>query len=171
MKPKIILSVLCILTLATVLSAVAFSRHNQSDSGPAGHLRTFQVHGQILAVDRAGKKVRIAHEAIPDYMPAMTMPFPVKNGEILSGLSPGENVQFELDVTVNDSWVSHIEKIAEDSPTEIASIQTAATSVQDYATELIQVGEEERGALLGERRDYRAQGRYGHTPGICQGHS
>ena len=58
MKPKIILSVLCILTLATVLSAVAFSHHNQSDSDLAGHLRTFQVHGQILAVDSAGKKVR-----------------------------------------------------------------------------------------------------------------
>ncbi len=71
----------------------------------------------------------------------MTMPFPVKNGEILTGLSPGENVQFELDVTEKDSWVSHIEKIVGDSPTETAGVQTAATSVQDYATELIQVGE------------------------------
>ena len=132
MKPKIILSILCILTLATVLSAVAFSRHNQSDSGPAGHLRTFQVHGQILAVDSAGKTVRVAHEAIPDYMPAMTMPFPVKSGDILSGFSPGENVQFELDVTENDSWISHIEKIPGDSPTETSGIQTTVTSVQDY---------------------------------------
>jgi protein SCO1/2 len=141
MKPKIILSVLCILTLATVLSAVAFSHHNQSNSGPADHLRTFQVHGQILAVDGSARTVRIAHEAIPDYMPAMTMPFPVKIGETLSGLAPGENVQFELDVTEKDSWISHIERIAGDSPTETAGIQTTATSVQDYVTERIQVGE------------------------------
>jgi protein SCO1 len=141
MKPKIILSVLCIVTLATVLSAMAFSRRNQPAPGPAGNLRTFQVHGQILAVDGAGKTVRIAHEAIPDYMPAMTMPFPVKSGEILSGLAPGENVQFELDVTEKDSWISHIEKIAGDPLTETAGIHTAVTPVQDYVTERIQLGE------------------------------
>lgn len=141
MKPKVILPVLCILTLATVLSAVAFSRHNQSNVGPVGHLRTFQVRGQVLAVDGVARTVQIAHEAIPDYMPAMTMPFPLKNGEILSVLSPGENVQFELDVTEKDSWISHIERIAGDAPTETFGSQASANSVQDYVTERVQVGE------------------------------
>jgi protein SCO1/2 len=132
MKPKIILPILGILTLATVLSVVAFNRHNESSSASAGHLRTFQVHGQIRAVDVAGKTIRIAHEEIPDYMPAMTMPFPVKDADILKGFSPGEKVQFELMVTENDSWISHIEKIAGDSPTETADTQTTVTErVQD----------------------------------------
>src|ERR1022692_521552 len=141
MKPKIILTVLCILTLAAVISALAVSRHNESNKNSAGHQRTFQVHGQIRAVDIAAKTVRISHEEIPDYMPAMTMPFPVKNVGVLKGFSAGENVQFELVVTENDSWISHIEKIAGDSPTETTGVQTTSTSAQNADGGRIRAGE------------------------------
>ena len=107
----------------------------------AGHQRTFQVHGQIRAVDVAGKTVRIAHEEIPNYMPAMIMPFPVKNADILKGFSAGENVQFELVVTENDSWISHIEMIAGDSPAETAGIQTTSASAQNADAGRIRAGE------------------------------
>jgi protein SCO1/2 len=141
MKPKIIIPVLCILTLTAVLSALAFNRHNEANSGPVGHPRTFQVHGQIRAVDVAGKTVRIAHEEIPNYMPAMTMPFPVKSADILKGFSSGENVQFELVVTENDSWISHIEKITGDSPAETAAVQTTSASAQNAEVERVRAGE------------------------------
>jgi protein SCO1/2 len=141
MKPKIILPVLGILTLAAVVSAVAFNHHNESDSGSAGHPRTFEVHGQIRAVDIAGKTVHIAHEEIPNYMPAMTMPFPVKNTDILKGLSSGDNVQFELMVTENDAWVSQIERIAGNSPEETADIQRASASAQSADAERVRAGE------------------------------
>jgi protein SCO1/2 len=141
MKPKIILTVLCILTLAAVISALAVSRHNESNKNSAGHQRTFQVHGQIRAVDIAAKTVRISHEEIPDYMPAMTMPFPVKNEGVLKGFSAGENVQFELVVTENDSWISHIEAISPDAPTESAAIQTTNASTQNSEAERVRSGE------------------------------
>jgi protein SCO1/2 len=141
MKHKIIIPVLCVLTLTAVLSALAFNRHNEAASGPAGHPRAFQVHGQIRAVDVAGKTVRIAHEEIPNYMPAMTMPFPVKNADILKGFSSGENVQFELVVTENDSWISHIEKIAGDSTAEAADVQTTSASAQNADAERVRAGE------------------------------
>jgi protein SCO1/2 len=141
MKPKIILPLLGILTLATVISAVAFNHRNDSSSASDGRLRTFQVHGQIRAVDVAGKTVRIAHEAIPDYMPAMIMPFPVKNVDILKGFSTGENVQFELVVTEKDSWISHLEKITGDSPAETTGVQTTSTSAQNADGGQIRSGE------------------------------
>ncbi len=141
MKTKIILPVLGILTLAAVLSAVAFNHHNESSNGSASHPRTFEVHGQIRAVDVAGKTVRIAHEAIPNYMPAMIMPFPVKNVDILEGLSAGENVQFELDVTETDAWVSHIEKIEGDSPPETSDSQTTGAVAQNADVDRIRAGE------------------------------
>ncbi|MGP8233803.1 MAG: SCO family protein [Limisphaerales bacterium] len=141
MKAKIILTVLCILTLAAVISALAVSRHNESNQNSASHQQTFQVHGQIRAVDVAGKTVRIAHEKISNYMPAMIMPFPVKNVNILKGLSVGENVQFELVVTETDAWVSHIEKIAGDLPTDTSGAPTASTSVQNADVDRIRAGE------------------------------
>jgi protein SCO1/2 len=130
---------LCALTLAAVLSALAFARQSESNSGPAGHPRTFQVHGQIRAVDLTGKTVRIAHEEIPHYMPAMTMPFPVKDANVLQGLAAGENVQFELVVTENDAWISHIEKI--EAAIEVSENQMPRASAPSAEADRLQPGE------------------------------
>jgi hypothetical protein len=43
-----------------------------------------EVKGRIIEIDAAEKSVRIAHEEIPDYMPAMTMPFSVKSTALLT---------------------------------------------------------------------------------------
>ena len=94
MKAKIILPLLGILPLATVLSVVALNHRNKSGNGSVSHQRTFEVRGQIRGIDVAGKTVRIAHEKIPNDMPAMIMPFPVKNADTLKGFSAGESVQF-----------------------------------------------------------------------------
>src|SRR5437899_3043722 len=41
--------------------------------------QVFEANGTIVELLPAEKSVRIQHEAIPDYMPAMTMPFDVKD--------------------------------------------------------------------------------------------
>jgi protein SCO1/2 len=53
----------------------------------------------------------IAHDAIPDYMEAMTMPFKVKEQGELAGLRPGDKILFRLRVTDTESWVESISKI------------------------------------------------------------
>src|SRR5512138_1913912 len=50
----------------------------------------------------------IQHEAIPDFMEAMTMPFHVKSTNDLAGLSAGANVSFRLLVTEDESWIDRI---------------------------------------------------------------
>ena len=55
--------------------------------------------------------VVIKHQAISNYMDAMTMPFPVKNPADLSGLKRGDQATFQLHVTDNRSWVDHFQKI------------------------------------------------------------
>src|SRR5580765_2400214 len=109
MKLKFLFSALAILTAAALLAATAI--HRSSKSSPAIAPQTFQVHGQVRSVDLASRTVRIAHEAIPDYMPAMTMALPLKDPSLLKDLAPGDDVQFELSVTDDDSWISHISKI------------------------------------------------------------
>jgi len=80
-------------------------------AGPAAFTQqVFQVNGVVQAVKPREKSVEIRHEAIPDYMPAMTMPFDVKDTNELAGLEPGEPVSFRLTVTATEGWIDQIRK-------------------------------------------------------------
>lgn len=141
MKAKWILTLLSALTLAAILCAVAFKRPGSSSHAQPVPTQTFQVRGQIRGLDITNAVIRIAHEEIPDYMPAMTMPLPVKDPALFDGLSAGDNVQFELAVTEDDSWISHIQKILPEDPAAVANLTTNADYVRTNETERVQIGE------------------------------
>jgi protein SCO1/2 len=139
MKPKIVLAGICIFTVAALLTAVLLNRTFHT-AAPVTRVKTFQVHGKILGIDAATKTIRIAHEAIPNYMPAMTMRFPVKKTSVLAGIAVGDTVQFELSVTENGSWISHIEKISPEKPLGFG-IGPIQSPEQSSETERVQIGE------------------------------
>lgn len=58
--------------------------------------REYQLEGQILAVDQARQEVTIKHGDIPRFMPAMTMTFKVRDGQLLTGRVPGDLVKGTL---------------------------------------------------------------------------
>lgn len=99
----------------TMLSAEVLAMNAKNGPAPPAQTRTFKVHGRVRALDPAQRRIRIAHEEIPGYMSAMTTPFFVKGTDALATLAAGENVQFELVVTKDDAWISHVQKIPEDS--------------------------------------------------------
>jgi len=74
--------------------------------------QTFQVQGVVLEVKPREKTVRIRHQEIPGYMPAMTMPFEVKNTNELTGLQSGDSVTFRMIVTEKDGWIDQIQKVS-----------------------------------------------------------
>src|SRR5215472_4865194 len=80
---------------------------------PGTNQRSFQVKGVVLAVKPLEKTIEIKHEAIPDYMPAMTMPFDVKDTNILAGIEAGETVSFRMVVTDTEGWIDQIQKLAD----------------------------------------------------------
>ena len=47
--------------------------------------RQYPLQGQILAVHPDRQEVTIRHEDIPQFMPAMTMTYPVATRELLEG--------------------------------------------------------------------------------------
>ncbi len=141
MKAKWILSLLSALTVAAILCVIAFKRTGPSFPAQPVPNQTFQVRGQIRSVDVANLIVRIAHEAIPDYMAAMTMPLTVKDPKLLKGLAAGDHVQFELAVTDDDSWISRIEKIQPEDATAVANLATNADYIRTNDTERVQIGE------------------------------
>ena len=59
--------------------------------------QTYRASGSLLAVDHDALQLRIAHADIPGFMPAMTMSFEVASAELLAGLEPGTEIEFELE--------------------------------------------------------------------------
>src|SRR5690606_31404656 len=64
--------------------------------------RRFEMTGLVLESSGSGT-VSIAHEAVPDFMPAMVMPFTLEDPSEGDELSPGDRVSFTLRVTPSAS--------------------------------------------------------------------
>ena len=77
----------------------------------ATNRQVFQVKGVIVKVIPREKSVEIKHEEIRGYMPAMTMPFDVKDTNELAGLAPGDSVVFRMIVTDTEGWIEQIRKL------------------------------------------------------------
>ena len=75
--------------------------------------QTYAAHGVIQTIPADRHLITIAHDAIPGYMPAMTMGFPVRDTNVLTGLSPGDIVNFQLVVATNDDWVQNFLRIGQ----------------------------------------------------------
>ncbi len=71
---------------------------------------TYEASGRIVSLGADRHSVIIEHEEIPGFMPAMTMPFSLKDPALLNGLGPNDVVRFTLVVTERDSWISRMEK-------------------------------------------------------------
>lgn len=86
-KTRVVATVSLALTLvATVSNPIA---------AQARHV----VRGMVLTVDAARRSVVVSHDSIQGVMPAMTMPFEVKNRRELEGLVPGAIISFTLVVS------------------------------------------------------------------------
>ncbi len=100
------LAVVPVLLAACTGCAQTPAATNTSASQP----QIFPARGVIKELNPDGKTVVIQHEAIPGYMPAMTMPFVDKNPAELTGLRPGDSVTFRLNITGADGWIDHVRK-------------------------------------------------------------
>ena len=74
--------------------------------------QTFVAEGIVKELEPDGKTVVISHEAISNYMPAMTMPFEARDTNDLRGLSAGDSVTFHLVVTPTHGWIEDIARLA-----------------------------------------------------------
>ncbi|HEY3762698.1 MAG TPA: SCO family protein [Verrucomicrobiae bacterium] len=81
----------------------------------------FPVKGEVEDIQPAQATVTIKHEAIPDFMEPMTMPYAVKDLRELKGLKIGDQISFQLHVTKTDSWVGEITKTGNASPRKLPS--------------------------------------------------
>ncbi len=72
--------------------------------------REYPITGHVLAVKADGTEITVRHDDIPGFMPAMTMPFRVKDPALARGRQVGDLVRGTLVVTDEESWLSRLEK-------------------------------------------------------------
>src|SRR5690606_15464406 len=76
-----------VVSFATVLSGLP----NVADAE-----QRHPVRGLVLSVDRSGPAFVVSHEAVSGVMPAMTMPFDVRDAGVLDGIDVGTMVEFTM---------------------------------------------------------------------------
>jgi len=92
-----VLPLLCLLLLAP-----GCAKKKETD------LVTFPLRGEVVRVDTAKLTLTVSHQAIPNYMKAMTMPFRVHDAGILRPLAVGDSIQATLAVSRTESWLEQI---------------------------------------------------------------
>jgi len=75
--------------------------------------RRYELKGKVVSVDKRGKTVTIAHEAIPGYMEGMTMAFRLKDERGLDTLQAGDSVQATLVIEGYRSWLEELVVVRE----------------------------------------------------------
>jgi protein SCO1/2 len=122
----LLLGSVAVLALSSCKKSAPGSSPDSGVAAPSTNQRVFQVKGVIKAVRPDQKEIEIKHEAIPGYMPAMTMPFDVKDSNELTGLQPGQPISFRLTVTDTDGWVDNLKSLgppAEEPATNSTAVQ------------------------------------------------
>ena len=132
---------LCIWIASLLALVTACHRKNSLVSGirEPTNIQIFAVTGRVQAVELIQKRITIRHQAVPNYMPAMTMPFKVKRTEDLIGVRTGDQIAFRLLVEGDESWIDQIAiqtkapAQATDVPIDSRAATTNQNSSQDYA--------------------------------------
>jgi protein SCO1/2 len=68
------------------------------------------VTGIVLKVDREHHSMVVSCKAIPNYMDAMVMSFPVRDSAVLDSLQPGEAIQFTFVVNGEKGYADNVQQ-------------------------------------------------------------
>lgn len=103
------------LTVALGLTACQDKKPEQKSAPPSaappGLTTNFYVKGVIKELKPDGLTALIAHEEIPDYMPAMTMPLRVKEAKEFAGIKSNDLVHFRMVIKPEDAWIDQVTRI------------------------------------------------------------
>ena len=102
--------------------------------------RTYTLQGQVLQIDARNKQIVVKHEEIKGLMPAMTMPYSVRDGQLLNGLTPGDLIDANLVVESNDAYLRTIRKVGA-APLEEPPVDTATAPAPRTGVDLLKPGD------------------------------
>lgn len=126
MRPSI---VFCVLMAAAIAACSS-----------APDKRTFPMQGQVQSIEPDRKSVVVKHEEIRGFMPAMTMPYEVRDEKLLADLKPGDLINASLVVIANGAYLTDIKKVGE-APLEEPPAEAPAPAASS-GFELLKPGEQ-----------------------------
>jgi protein SCO1/2 len=96
--------------LVLMLALVGCGTPKAADASKAGPAKEYAMHGEIMKLDPDGHVATVRHDAIPGFMSAMTMGYPVKDPAEFSKLKVGDPINATVYVTEEDMWLGNIQK-------------------------------------------------------------
>src|SRR5438128_11820269 len=88
------------LVFSVLLAIVAAACVKSSDQ------RQYTLQGQVISVTANHQEATIKHEEITGLLPAMTMPYKVRDAKMLDGIAPGDLITARLIVVPNDAYLT-----------------------------------------------------------------
>ncbi len=102
-----------VMKIYTLVLCTALLAGCSRESHPAGAERHFPLTGKIVSLDVQHQTATIDAAAIPNYMEAMTMQYPIKSKSDFQSLHAGERITATLDVAGDDSYsISNVKAAA-----------------------------------------------------------
>ena len=144
-------------------SASTSSPETTTNAAPSRTARRFPFRGIVRAVDAGKREVTVEHEAVPDFMDAMTMSFPVHDDpQVFEILHPGDRLEAKLVVDGENYWLE-----------QILTKGFVATPVQGVGTgaaaSTVVTPQPNRGVAIGDLiPDFALTDQTGHTVRLSQ---
>jgi protein SCO1 len=109
---------LLIAVLLTFAFAGCHSGAKSADQQPAAAFKVYKLRGKVVSTNPATGEATLDHEAIPGFMDAMTMPYKLKDPNILSELHPGDTITADVLVSQGGETIllDHIVIVAQAKP-------------------------------------------------------
>jgi protein SCO1/2 len=110
----------CSLLLGSALLAGCHSSQPSAVADPASeNFKIYKLRGKVVSANSATGEVTLNHDAISGFMDAMTMPYKLKDSNILSELHPGDVLTADVLVSRDsnaDVLLDHIVVVAQGKP-------------------------------------------------------
>jgi protein SCO1 len=102
--------ILLIASIATILIALTACNSSEahSETEPAVATETYPITGTIISRIEAKNQIRTDHDAIPDFMEAMTMNYEVRGAQLADLPPNGSRFKATLHVSDDGYWLTDV---------------------------------------------------------------
>jgi protein SCO1/2 len=76
----------------------------------------YDLKGKVVSIDKARKMVTVDHGDIPGFMGAMTMPYAVRDQQLLDNLAPGDQITAKVVAGGGEVWLENIVTVNTGTP-------------------------------------------------------
>lgn len=123
--------------------------------------KRYEMRGQVLGINRDKMEILVKHDEIPGLMPAMTMPWKVRDVSMLDNLGPGDLITSQLEVDDNQGVITAITKLGSAKPDLPPPAAPASPGVKylgpgDHVPDQVLVDQDGRKRTLSDIRGGRA---------------